>query len=391
MNCRIVGNSSRSGCGGISECDGDIINCVIAGNSSSSMSGGLDYCTSRIEWCEISGNSTFIGHGGGLGFCSGDISHCIIEGNSAMVGGGVAGNWEQTSGSLTDCIIAGNTGGPGGGVASFYGAINNCLVIGNMTDYGDGGGLHYCGGPIVNCTIAGNSAVKDGAGTNTCGSLSNCIVWGNTGLSQIKNTDASHSCLPERADLGQGNISDDPLFTTGPLGTHYLSCIDAGQAANSPCINAGHGTSESLGLDKLTTRTDGGFDVGVADMGYHYPVYDVKIETSLNDDEFCPGQQIDALLSLQNDGSEIMANVYVALILPDGSVLCFGPDGGDWGIFPYAQGVPVKHGFSVGPFKAFSAPIPEDTPPGTYTYASVLTVAAGSDYAAVSSSPFVIN
>jgi hypothetical protein len=71
-----------------------------------------------------------------------------------------------------------------------------------------------------------------------------------------------------------GNFSDnsygDPLFVTGPSGDYYLSQIAAGQASDSPCVDAGSDLAASLGMAHLTTRTDHVPDRGVVDIGYHY-------------------------------------------------------------------------------------------------------------------------
>lgn len=81
--------------------------------------------------------------------------------------------------------------------------------------------------------------------------------------------------------VGANDISADPSFAAGPIGSYYLSQIAAGQAADSPCIDAGSDTAVSLGLQDLTTRTDREKDSGAVDIGYHYfidnnaPILDV--------------------------------------------------------------------------------------------------------------------
>ena len=64
------------------------------------------------------------------------------------------------------------------------------------------------------------------------------------------------------------NIDEDPLF----IADYYLSQIDSGQLADSPCVNAGSGDANDpeIGLDTYTTRTDGVNDVNIVDMGYHH-------------------------------------------------------------------------------------------------------------------------
>jgi hypothetical protein len=65
---------------------------------------------------------------------------------------------------------------------------------------------------------------------------------------------------------GSNNINDDPNFVAG----YYLSNIAAEQDFSSPCIDLGGDLAAVLGLDTYTTRTDGVFDSGIVDMGYHY-------------------------------------------------------------------------------------------------------------------------
>jgi len=79
-------------------------------------------------------------------------------------------------------------------------------------------------------------------------------VWNNT---------TNYSFIPAGLTPGTGSISKDPLFATGRLGTYYLS-------TSSPCVDSGSTSAASLGLDKMTTRTDEQWDTGTVDMGYHY-------------------------------------------------------------------------------------------------------------------------
>jgi hypothetical protein len=64
------------------------------------------------------------------------------------------------------------------------------------------------------------------------------------------------------------NIDADPLFVAG----YYLSYVDAGQEANSPCVDWGSGDANepNIAMDTYTTRMDGVNDTGPVDMGYHY-------------------------------------------------------------------------------------------------------------------------
>jgi hypothetical protein len=106
------------------------------------------------------------------------------------------------------------------------------------------------------------------------GPIINCIIWQNAAPDYPQlgpDENPVYCCIQDWTGGGTGNISEDPLFTTGPLGPWYLAHRAAGQAANSPCINSGGRTAASLGFSDLSTRTDGWPDSGQVDMGYHYP------------------------------------------------------------------------------------------------------------------------
>lgn len=127
-----------------------------------------------------------------------------------------------------------------------------------------GGGIYF-NDTLINCTILFNNS--DDAGSGTYGSiLKNCIVWGNTGPSSQVHGYASYSCI-HNGHAGIGNISGYPNFIDGQYGPYYLKQAPC-QSQTSPCVDAGDpNTSVILG----TTRTDEFPDMGIVDMGFHYP------------------------------------------------------------------------------------------------------------------------
>jgi hypothetical protein len=76
-----------------------------------------------------------------------------------------------------------------------------------------------------------------------------------------------------------GNIDTDPLFV---MPYYYLSQTAAGQASDSPCVDAGSDLATVLGLGNYTTRTDGANDVNEVDMGLHYPAADGQYQLTVN-------------------------------------------------------------------------------------------------------------
>jgi len=407
-NCTISGNLGGMG-GGLYDCAATISNCTISGNSALT-GGGLWYCTGTISKCTISDNSATgddVSDGGGLCLCDGTISNCMITGNSATgmyAGGGglsecggtisdctisgnsaeyYAGGLSYCDGTISDCTITGNslTGefSFAGGLYNCWGTISNSMISGNLAQWW-GGGLFNCAATISNCTISDNSAGEEGGGLYQCAAtISSCIVWGNeapTGpeLFECGYTVMAYSCVRGWDGGGQGNITDDPLFISGPLGDYYLSCRAAGQAADSPCLDAGSGTAESLGLDKLTTRTDGVPDAGIVDIGYHYPTAQEQnpyIQCSLNSGEFAPGDMLVGFMEAQNPGPDITIDAYVAFVLPNGAVVSLTAGGLTFGTYAWVANVVLPSGFDFGPSEVLRTTVPQS--PGDYLFAAALT------------------
>jgi len=358
-----------------------ISNCTISDNSATGEGGGggLFFCGGTIKNCTISRN--YGDYGGGLYAC-GTISNCTISGNSAGWGGGGL----CTCGQISNCTISGNSAGEGGGLFLCDGPIINCTISGNLVGpgYAQGGGLWGCDGPITNCTISDNSATGEhaqGGGVWGCdGAISNCVVWSNQAGqagSQLYNCGPAlitYCCIQGWTAGGEGNISDDPLFIWGPLGDYYLSCIAAGQDADSPCIDRGSATAESLGLAGLTTRTDQVPDSGIVDMGCHYLLAlerNPRIECSLFSSEFAPGDTLVGFIEAHNPGPEIAVDAYVAFVLPDGAIVSLTAGGLAIGIHPWVSNVMLPTGFHFGPTEVFQMAVPDM--PGSYLFAAALT------------------
>jgi hypothetical protein len=85
------------------------------------------------------------------------------------------------------------------------------------------------------------------------------------------NMEGGRSAIEEGPDCflswGKGIIDLDPIFASDALGDYFLSHIAAGQATDSPCIDASDPISD---LPDGSTRTDFVADSGVADQGCHW-------------------------------------------------------------------------------------------------------------------------
>jgi|GEM_PF-2300713 len=278
---------------------GSIENCLISGN------GCIAYA-SVYNWT-FTASATAKSYGGG------------VYGGSLLNGNSISGNYCQSEGTGGGSMGAGGSGignSCGGGI---YGGTvvehnlvtaNQCLSKGSGTLGGtavsSGGGLcdaaqidnnlvcqNTCsaeamgyasasstsrGGGIMegsmrNNTVVGNSvsasggqATAEGSGIHG-GTVMNSIVYSNNVAPQVSSATATYCCV-EGGYSGAGNISADPLFVAGPYGDYYLSQLAAGQAQQSPCMDAG---DPSTCLFWGTTRSDTVPDFGIVDMGYHYP------------------------------------------------------------------------------------------------------------------------
>ena len=81
---------------------------------------------------------------------------------------------------------------------------------------------------ITNCTIVDNHKTGIYAqGTEGRVTIRNCIIWGNDDdllLTGTLDYSISHCNISDGDGLGEnGNISEDPVFVTGPQGDYYLS------------------------------------------------------------------------------------------------------------------------------------------------------------------------
>ena len=214
--------------GGAILCDGaspTIRNCRIVNNSAIG-DGGAIYCTNaspRIVNCEISGNSAG-GFGGGIYGQAGsapEIINCLITFNSSGDIGGAMYLYES------DAVITLST------IAYNYGLAYDENIYGPIPI---GGIACRDSGPtITNCIIGCNG--------NTYWMYGDILwaAWGDPFYAgdDLYGCSATYSCIEEPDDQdggGEGNIHDDPLWTTGGLGPFYLSQTRAGQPQTSPSI-----------------------------------------------------------------------------------------------------------------------------------------------------------
>ncbi len=293
-----------------------LTNNIIISNRSEAQGPGAYFLFTKYNYNSTISNNIIIGNstnywGGGAVFITSSetylwdltvdisISNNYIVGNNSNRGSGL---WiyptynESTKVQIKNNIIAKNEAmcGKGAGILiSNDSTINieadiknnlirdndSCTYGGGLTIDGAGDGTYT----ITQNTITGNRANWLGDGLLVHNSniatvdVRNSILYFNNGddIHDGPNTTSVTYSDIEEGFAGTGNISIDPLFVDGPLGSQYLSQTSTGdpdETANSPCLDSGSGTASESVMDSLVTRTDDVADSGTVDMGYHYNV-----------------------------------------------------------------------------------------------------------------------
>lgn len=278
-NCRLVYEGS-----GWELCGGGGISCV--GGSPRILDNRIRSCLADVV-CTSGGGGIWCLNSDAI-IQSNMISDCSAHG----LGGGIGAEGSQVD--ISHNVIFGCSGFHyGGGISLRYGCtgmVFNNLIFDNTAEDTGGGGLFLreADVEISSCTLTGNTAVAqdmaEGGGLCVWGAVQpwihDCIFWDNSAPTGPQIAPANLYFVDHcniQGGYGSGsNIDMDPLFVAGGIGdlseAFYLSAVVAGQAADSPCIDAGSVPASAMGLDQRTTRTDLEPDSGTVDMGYHYRI-----------------------------------------------------------------------------------------------------------------------
>lgn len=206
IDCAISSNSTPTwyGGGGLNASGGTARNCAIFGNSTS-LNGNPSDCDDNgggarisgaalLDNCIISNNVVTLAFGAGVYMSGGIVSNCTIVNNLAAqiyysANGGAGGGVFCAGGLLVGGMIDTNRAARGSGVlcvggtlqgalisrnreispgasssvlgAGVYiasGTISNCVINGNCSGYGPGGGVYMTGGLVYGGSICSNSA-----------------------------------------------------------------------------------------------------------------------------------------------------------------------------------------------------------------------------------------
>jgi len=134
---------------------------------------------------------------------------------------------------------------------------NNTIAENSSSGSGDGVWLFNVG----RVEITGNVIIGQRIGIGASGSNQAVLV-----RNDLWHNDADYVGIQR----GATDLAEDPQHVSGPIARFYLGQRAAGQPLTSGLVDAGLQTALDLGLNEVTTRTDGVSDRGLADLGMHY-------------------------------------------------------------------------------------------------------------------------
>ncbi|MBN1297472.1 hypothetical protein JXA80_11875, partial [bacterium] len=257
----------------------------------------LTFAGKKITVESENGPSVCIIDGGGIAraftFTMQETNKCILSGfhirncvDSAIL-------CQGTYPLITNCVFTDNTSASGGALRcedSADPSVINCLFEGNSAVFNGGAVAIYSMSfpSFTVCTFTGNTAQGVGGAMaledDAAATVTYCIGWGDSagdGDDEVSVDDSyldmtySNFEAPTGTYPGSGNLNENPLFQSGPLGDRYL--LDEG-ALLSPCIDAGNVSSHTVCfnassarcLNTMTTHITGTADFGMVDLGFHY-------------------------------------------------------------------------------------------------------------------------
>jgi len=314
-NVTVTGNQNMGGGQGggmmLAGTEGTLDNMTITNNTANGAHGGGIWTNSSGDdepgW--VMTNSLISGNhadwlGGGITFAWSHptvINTVITDNTSYWGGGGVSGI--NSGFRLEGTTISDNWTYSGGGGIFAFGplesadppVIEDCMITGNETGDGDGGGILLTDNldPVINSTFVVNNHASGYIGgidvVNTSGTISNVTVSGNTsgngggiGISDNANVDITNSIVWENTSTevmvlnasvnvtysdiqggydGVGNINVNPLF----VNTSPAFPMDYGLQLDSPCIDAGTADLDQDGTDDITDYLGAAPDMGASE------------------------------------------------------------------------------------------------------------------------------
>lgn len=192
---------------------------------------------------------------------AGTVTNCILIGNLST--NGVGGGAYRVR--LVNSRIIGNYAVNGGGVCACE--LVNSIVLSNKASLGGGvyGSSTLGTSALTNCTIVGNSASSSGGGVNGggAGQMDNCIVYYNNAPSgsNYSGIKLNYCCTAPILSGDLTSITNAPQFQNLPAADLHLQ-------SSSPCINAGNnsGVTASADVDGNPRIVGATVDIGASEF-----------------------------------------------------------------------------------------------------------------------------
>ena len=155
--------------------------------------------------------------------------------------------------------------------------LENCLIY-NTGDDGLTLRANLSDSIIRNCSFAGDIGIdtgSEGYAIELRGTYSGANLFINNIINENISNDKSlylweYNDWTQGELFGIGNFNSDPLFVSTSTNNYRLQQIASGQSSTSSAVDSGSDIASAFNLDIQTTRTDGAFDGGQIDIGYHY-------------------------------------------------------------------------------------------------------------------------
>ena len=155
--------------------------------------------------------------------------------------------------------------------------LENCLIY-NTGDDGLTLRANLSDSIIRNCSFAGDIGIdtgSEGYAIELRGTYSGANLFINNIINENISNDKSlylweYNDWTQGELFGIGNFNSDPLFVSTSTNNYRLQQIASGQNSTSSAVDSGSDIASAFNLDIQTTRTDGAFDGGQIDIGYHY-------------------------------------------------------------------------------------------------------------------------
>lgn len=136
---------------------------------------------------------------------------------------------------------------------------SNHLVVNNTVDGCTNGLRIQSSGTIVNNIVTGNTIFG--------------IKWGASSVENFNNAFGNGTNFDGPSPPGPNSISVDPLYATDLSGDGFFLSRPPDQGVTSPCVDTGDPAFSVNG----TTNTSKLPDIDDPDMGFHYPLEQVKM------------------------------------------------------------------------------------------------------------------